>query len=347
MSSEGAAGSSAALGGDEAPAADEPAWVQEEVEVLWKWAESQACGFPPLLAGVRKGFEASAEAARRACRSHREFVRSQGGDACSLQLRKAFASNLGVRVRAAVAAATDSMFAEVCLLPEACPDERASTILTAERLSELRSKRVVVVDWALRPREVLAARREAEAMDAASKLAPHAGHNAGTSPVHRGDRIAWVKGSGDGALASVVRLLQGLACELEVSTDFGELHVPPEAMLACYPGGGAHYTLHRDSVGEDPRRVTCIFYLQTLAYRSEVDGGELRLLPPGMPAQKVEPTGGRLVVFDSRVVEHEVLPARSPRMALTLWLRRRPLAEPDTVAGEFRGSTGRRGPAKP
>lgn len=310
----------------------EPAWVPEEVAAVWKWAESQACGFPPLLAKVQKGFDAAALAAREACRKHREFVRLQGGDDSGAAIRKAFAGDLGGRVRSAVAAATDSMFADVCLLPTACRDERAHALLTAERLAELKSKRVVVVDWALKPKEVLAARKEAEALDAAGKLQPHAGHNTGASPVHRSDRIAWVRGSGEGALAEVVRLLQGVASELEASSDFGELHVPPEAMLACYPGNGARYTSHTDSVGEDPRRVTCIFYLQTLAYRSEVDGGELRVVPPGANAQKVEPKGGRLVIFDSRTVEHEVLPARSPRMAITLWLRRRPPAEPGAAA---------------
>uniref|UniRef100_A0A7S1M347 Fe2OG dioxygenase domain-containing protein n=1 Tax=Alexandrium catenella TaxID=2925 RepID=A0A7S1M347_ALECA len=315
------------------PAADdEPAWVEEEVEALRKWAESQACGFPPLLAKVRKGFDEAVATAREACRSHREFVRLQGGDSGGMEMRRAFSGDLGRRVRLAAAAATDGLFAEVCLLPGACRDERARAILTAERLSELESKRVLVVDWALKPKEVLAARKEAEALDAAGKLAPHLGHNIGATPVHRGDRITWVKGSGEGPLADVVRLLQGLAAELEAGTDFGELHVPPEAMLACYPGSGTHYTRHVDSVGEDPRCVTCIFYLQTLAYRSEVDGGELRVTPPGESSQKVEAKGGRLVIFDSRTVEHEVLPARSSRMAVTLWLRRRPPTAPSVAA---------------
>jgi len=299
----------------------DPAWMRGEVDALWRWAYSQGVGDEALLAHISAGFNAAlAESLDGYARARRSPLAPDDE-----ALRRGFSSDLGVRVRMATAAATDALFQRVCLMPEDCRDDRASGILTAAHLAELRDGGVVVVDWVLKPKEVVAIRKEADALDARGELVPHQGHNAGSGTAHRGDRISWVRGTGNTALASAVRLLQGLAAELETSAaNFGPLHVPPEAMLACYPGKGTHYKPHRDSVGEDPRRVTCIFYLQTLAWRSEVDGGELRALPRGRAPQKVEPKGGRLVIFDSCAVEHEVLPARAPRMALTLWLRRRP-----------------------
>jgi SM-20-related protein len=53
------------------------------------------------------------------------------------------------------------------------------------------------------------------------------------------------------------------------------------------------------------------------------DGGALRAyLPSRKPGEFVDiaPRAGRLLVFDSVGIEHEVLPTYAPRMALTLWI---------------------------
>ena len=47
-------------------------------------------------------------------------------------------------------------------------------------------------------------------------------------------------------------------------------------------------------------------------------GGVLRLFGAGVPLE-VEPVSGRLVVFLSERVEHEVLATFAPRYAVTAW----------------------------
>ena len=87
-------------------------------------------------------------------------------------------------------------------------------------------------------------------------------------------------------------------------------------MLARYPTG-ARYRRHLDSyAGRDiPRLVTALLYL---AWRPQ-QGGQLRCHLPDGP-RDFEPLPGRLVVFMSQEVEHEVLPSVGDRLALTLWI---------------------------
>ena len=54
---------------------------------------------------------------------------------------------------------------------------------------------------------------------------------------------------------------------------------------------------------------------------AEDDGGELRLFTE--PTIDVPPTGGKLVLFLSDSLEHQVLPTRRERLSLTGWFRRR------------------------
>ena len=75
---------------------------------------------------------------------------------------------------------------------------------------------------------------------------------------------------------------------------------------------------------------TCILYLNP-GWDVERDGGALRVYYPddrmprtglGAPREPyldVSPVAGRLIVFDSRRVEHEVRQTYAARWALTLW----------------------------
>ena len=97
-----------------------------------------------------------------------------------------------------------------------------------------------------------------------------------------------------------------------------------EGHYALYPPG-ASYARHRDRFRDDDTRVlSCVLYLNE-GWRRE-DGGALRLYVEGGRAIDVRPEGGTLVAFLSGRFDHEVLPARRPRLALTGWFRRRPLA---------------------
>lgn len=98
-----------------------------------------------------------------------------------------------------------------------------------------------------------------------------------------------------------------------------------EVQAALYPGGGAAYRRHRDAFPTLPgarpnRRVTAIYYANP-DWRTE-DGGALRLHLDGGPVD-VAPRLDRLLVFLSERIEHEVLPTRARRRAVTAWYRPR------------------------
>ena len=110
---------------------------------------------------------------------------------------------------------------------------------------------------------------------------------------------------------------------------------PSRLMLAHYPGdknAGARYVPHLDNEPVDPgaddgapglrardRAVTAILYLNP--DWEEAHGGCLRVR---LEDEKVEvdvaPAWGRVVLFDSRRITHEVRPARHGRWALTAWI---------------------------
>ena len=128
------------------------------------------------------------------------------------------------------------------------------------------------------------------------------------------------------------------------------LGVPEHVQLSAYGGrGGEFYQPHRDACTDSissmgligwlrstysrSRYITSILYLNDTAKKPwhASDGGYLRLYL-GAPAGddtgdacaeerivEVEPRGGRLVLFSSRAVLHEVRPTYRPRLALTAW----------------------------
>ena len=107
-------------------------------------------------------------------------------------------------------------------------------------------------------------------------------------------------------------------------------------MVAVYDGSRdqpAYYKRHFDCKDpkSNPRRLTAIVYLQDDGWDAERDGGSLRAYLPsraargaggggGAAAEDVAPLGGRLCLFRSCEVEHEVLPCTASRMAVTLWV---------------------------
>jgi SM-20-related protein len=164
-----------------------------------------------------------------------------------------------------------------------------------------------------------------EALAAGGRLRPAgmsrgAGHR--VDPAVRGDAITWIEPdetpSGLAPLQAVfLSLRDALNREAYLGLDRMELQI------ARYPGGGSGYDRHRDAFRAPPggrpnRRVTAIYYANP-AWRSE-DGGMLRLHLEDGP-HDVAPVLDRLLVFLSDRVEHEVLPAREPRRAVTAWFR--------------------------
>ncbi len=132
----------------------------------------------------------------------------------------------------------------------------------------------------------------------------------------RGDFITWVEPrEEDTALRRLWDTFSALgeALSAEAFLGLGRFDV----QLAWYPGNGEHYARHRDAFpGQSNRRVTAIYYLNPEWVPAH--GGLLRLHLPEGPVD-VAPALDRLVVFLSERIEHEVLPAHGPRLALTAW----------------------------
>uniref|UniRef100_UPI004048B448 2OG-Fe(II) oxygenase n=1 Tax=Algoriphagus sp. TaxID=1872435 RepID=UPI004048B448 len=96
-----------------------------------------------------------------------------------------------------------------------------------------------------------------------------------------------------------------------------------EGHFARYPIG-SFYKRHLDQFHAVPHRiVTLILYLNESW--TESDGGQLRMyFPQEDGSERVEdvlPLGGRLVVFMSEEIPHEVLPTQKDRISITGWLR--------------------------
>ncbi|MBD2699500.1 2OG-Fe(II) oxygenase [Spirosoma sp. BT702] len=97
-----------------------------------------------------------------------------------------------------------------------------------------------------------------------------------------------------------------------------------ECHYALYPTG-TFYKRHLDQFRTDSRRkLSVICYLNT--YWKEADGGQLVLYLPANEQRSeqpitINPTGGRLVCFESARLEHEVLPATRERLSITGWLK--------------------------
>merc|ERR1712113_145152 len=101
-----------------------------------------------------------------------------------------------------------------------------------------------------------------------------------------------------------------------------------QVQATLYPSNGTKYRKHidepiqiqkEDSMNKKKRRITCLLYLNEFEGRSwnKEDGGCLRIHLEDGKERDIEPIGGRLVVFNSRYLPHQVLPCYFNRYAVT------------------------------
>jgi len=154
-----------------------------------------------------------------------------------------------------------------------------------------------------------------------------------TVPRVRGDKVLWVDSSSISAsqmsgTQSMLEALDRLVLS-EMSPQCARLERlkdRTDPMLAIYPGTGSRFQKHVDNTVRDGRRLTVLCYLNP-EWREE-DGGKLRVHSP-LPTDKAEvsvnkawdvsPDAGRVALFFSDAVPHEVLPSHSERHAVTVW----------------------------
>ena len=165
--------------------------------------------------------------------------------------------------------------------------------------------------------ELAAAMRRRDGRGDFRPAATGAGAQRAVRPTIRGDRIHWLTLSEGHAESELLARLEALKLSLNAACLFGLVDL--ECHYAIYPPG-AGYVRHLDRSPAGVERVlSVVLYLNE--QWAEDDGGELRLFAE--PTIDVPPTGGKLVLFLSDSLEHQVLPTRRERLSLTGWFRRR------------------------
>ncbi len=140
----------------------------------------------------------------------------------------------------------------------------------------------------------------------------------------RGDVILWI----DEATANDAEILffnkmNNLVNYLNRTCFLGILY--KEFHYALYPVG-TFYKRHIDTFQNDDRRkLSFVCYLNEEGWLPE-NGGELTLYlnENGITTEKsIYPLPGRVVIFESQIIEHEVKPVNKERLSITGWLKTR------------------------
>jgi SM-20-related protein len=133
----------------------------------------------------------------------------------------------------------------------------------------------------------------------------------------RGDEILWIENT---SIENSEILLLGQINEFMIYVNktcylglkSAEIH------FASYPIG-SFYKKHFDKFKIDSdRKLSVVFYLNNNWVVA--NGGEL-ILYIGNTIKTILPVGGRMVVFESDKIEHEVLPSNKIRNSITGWLK--------------------------
>jgi SM-20-related protein len=179
-----------------------------------------------------------------------------------------------------------------------------------------------VVPGFLQEPAVAALRDRALALDRDGALTAAAvgrGPARGARPEIRGDRTHWLDGAAPAEVALLARF-ESLRRAVNEALFLGLVEL--EAHYALYPPGAA-YARHRDRFRDDDARVlSCVLYLNHGWVAA--DGGALRLYLASDATLDVAPEGGTLVCFLAARFDHEVLPARRPRLSIAGWFRQPP-----------------------
>ena len=132
----------------------------------------------------------------------------------------------------------------------------------------------------------------------------------------RGDYIQWLeKKNSPVSIQTYLNRLEELVTFLNQALFLSLKDV--EVHMTVYPAG-SFYKRHLDQFKQDDhRKLSVICYLNN--DWKEEQGGQLRMYLPDRSLD-VLPTAGRLVIFRSDQIEHEVLPATRSRLSITGWI---------------------------
>lgn len=140
----------------------------------------------------------------------------------------------------------------------------------------------------------------------------------------RGDVILWMDETrADAAEKLFFNKINDLVGYLNKTCFLGILH--KEFHYAIYPKK-TYYKRHIDTFQNDDRRkLSFVCYLNEDGWLPE-NGGELVLYlneNGNEIAKIIYPFPGRVVIFESQIIEHEVKPVNTERLSITGWLKTR------------------------
>eukprot|EP00942_MAST-04A_sp_MAST-4A-sp1_P009767 g9767.t1 len=198
----------------------------------------------------------------------------------------------------------------------------------------LLKKGILVIDDFLSHEEVLICRHELQRLDFAPTRQPKTIRTDNITWIHENQNFNSVNNDDKSFLPELVRKIKAIGCMFE--NVLGKLEAPNNgyrAHLDCSPPKDDDlYWLWKSSRETSERKLTSILYLND--EWTEQDGGKLRCYigcergdSNGQTAKEtidIEPKAGRLVLFLSKKIPHEVLPITSsnnstPRMAMSCW----------------------------
>lgn len=140
----------------------------------------------------------------------------------------------------------------------------------------------------------------------------------GAQPLVRSDKTLWLEGQESTLIRQIFSELKELKSMLNQ-----ELSLPIntwECHLAYYPPG-SFYQAHIDQPEKSQtghRLISFVLYLNS-SWQAE-DGGHLIIHDPN--PRRIEPIEGRLVLFNSQKILHEVEKTQRERWSMTGWFRR-------------------------
>jgi SM-20-related protein len=136
----------------------------------------------------------------------------------------------------------------------------------------------------------------------------------------RGDFISWIDENNANEaerlfFRKVDDFIQYMNCTCFLGIQDKEFH------YALYPEG-TFYKKHLDTFQNDSRRkLSIVCYLNQEDWKEEF-GGELVIYKENREIP-ILPMKGRVVIFESQVLEHEVKPVKKVRLSITGWLKTR------------------------
>lgn len=206
-------------------------------------------------------------------------------------------------------------------------DDFASNALYEKVIDGLIEHKYSIVDDFFTANEVLALRQALLAKYEEDQFKKSAiGNQANEQVVTavRGDFILWLdEQNAEGAERVFFNKLEDFTQYLNRTCFMGI--VKQEFHYALYPEG-TYYKRHLDTFQNDSsRKLSIVCYLNDEDWKPEY-GGELTIYTNDGGAEKavdIYPLQGRLVVFESQVLEHEVKPVKRSRLSITGWLKTR------------------------